>query len=1066
MAADATELAVAYISLLPSLQGFQGAVEKEIGGLGVNLGKGFGADFARAAQQSSGPDIKKLAAQLDAARSQEADAAGKARVAEAKLNEVRAKGKAGTAQAVAAEENFAKASRELERAQKGSQAAASKHAAASKDVAAGADKAGDQLDDYRRAANRADNAVEKTAKKSKESGKTIRGSFGGLGKLFAPLAAIAGGTALVDFFKDAGGAASDMGEIQSKNNQIFGKDGAEALNKFAEGADTRLGQTQQSVLDAAGTFGVFGKAAGLGGKDLAGFSSDFVALSSDLASFHNADPSEVIEAIGSGLRGEAEPLRKYGVLLDDASLRQEALKQGLIKTTKDALTPQQKVLAAQALIMKQTKDAQGDFAKTSGGLANQQRIAAASAAEVKRQFGELLLPAFLWGTKIVNQNVIPALRSLVTWISAGGGPIKEIIGGFRAFGASVKIADGDITSSGFPGLMERIGGFVALTLIPAFRGFVGVLQRDVVPGFMAVGAAFMGYIAVVLPIIRSIVGAFVNEWPKIAPVVMSIFNTVKNIVVDVLSFIASYIKGVTAVINFIWSRWGGQITKVVVGAFKLVVSVIAGAFKVISGLVKVVTGVLTGDWKKAGSGLKLIASGIGQMFKAQFTFIRDVVNSLIKDAITWLKSKWSGFTGWVAGTLAAKLAKIQGYISGPVSKAKTAIDEILGKIKGAFSGAVTRIGTIWDGLKAKAKSPIKFIVNTVINDGLIGAFNKVAGAVGAGKIARVGLPKGFASGGFTGWMGRKQEAGVVHGREYVFDAKTVEKAGGPSVFDRWRAAIKGNKPGDAGVPGYGIGGYVKALSFAKKQRGKPYVFGSAGPGGFDCSGFMAAIQNVIEGKGAYRRRYSTPAFHGSSAQGFVRGAKSAFTVGVNPAPGKSGHMAGTLLGTNVESSGGVGVRVGGGARGTGAGMFSWRGGHKGGLGIGGKLGAFIKSGFDSVVAWFKNLVGGSLGKLKDAGSSPWADIVKKLPGKIVSGMTDKFNKYETGTSSARPGMALVGENGPEFVNFRGGETVMPNGTVASGALIGGSVTFVSSGSMRSDLDEVMFELRRRAGGGR
>ena len=78
-----------------------------------------------------------------------------------------------------------------------------------------------------------------------------------------------------------------------------------------------------------------------------------------------------------GLRtvvGESEPIRNYGVLLDDATLRQEAFALGITKTTKDALTPQQKVLAAQSAIFKQTTDAQGDFARTSDSAANAQRI--------------------------------------------------------------------------------------------------------------------------------------------------------------------------------------------------------------------------------------------------------------------------------------------------------------------------------------------------------------------------------------------------------------------------------------------------------------------------------------------------------------------------------------------------------------------------------------------------------------------------------------------------------------------------------------------------------------------
>ena len=110
-----------------------------------------------------------------------------------------------------------------------------------------------------------------------------------------------------------------------------------------------------------------------------GHSWDFfgVAWASDLASARNTSTADAIQAISAGLRGESEPLRRYGVLLDDATLRQEALGLGIIKTTKEALTPQQKVLAAQSAIFKQTTDAQGDFARTSEGMANSQRTAAA-----------------------------------------------------------------------------------------------------------------------------------------------------------------------------------------------------------------------------------------------------------------------------------------------------------------------------------------------------------------------------------------------------------------------------------------------------------------------------------------------------------------------------------------------------------------------------------------------------------------------------------------------------------------------------------------------------------------
>jgi hypothetical protein len=232
---------------------------------------------------------------------------------------------------------------------------------------------------------------------------------------FAAVAA-AVGTMAIKIGTDAVKAASDLGETVSKVNVIFG-DTAKDIEKFAEGAASSLGQTKQQALDAAATFATFGKSAGLSGKDLGKFSTDFVKLASDLASFNNTSPEQAINAIGSALRGEAEPLRQYGVLLDDASLRQAAFELGIISTTKNALTPQQKVLAAQSLIYEQTGAAQGDFERTSDGLANKTRILTAEMENAKTQIGEALLPVVTEIATFIGERVIPVFQEFTNGLT-------------------------------------------------------------------------------------------------------------------------------------------------------------------------------------------------------------------------------------------------------------------------------------------------------------------------------------------------------------------------------------------------------------------------------------------------------------------------------------------------------------------------------------------------------------------------------------------------------------------------------------------------------------------------
>jgi hypothetical protein len=196
--------------------------------------------------------------------------------------------------------------------------------------------------------------------------------------------------------------ASDLNEETSKANQIFG-DASQSIVDFSNTASTKLGQSKTEALKAAGTFGVLGKAAGLTGTDLTEMSIKFSQLASDLASFNNTSPEDAVLALGAGLRGEAEPLRRYGVLLDDMTLRTKAVELQLTKTTKEALTPANKSLAAQAVILEKTALQQGNFALTSQDAANQQRILTARLKDAQTQIGILFLPILKETTKKLSE---------------------------------------------------------------------------------------------------------------------------------------------------------------------------------------------------------------------------------------------------------------------------------------------------------------------------------------------------------------------------------------------------------------------------------------------------------------------------------------------------------------------------------------------------------------------------------------------------------------------------------------------------------------------------------------
>lgn len=185
-------------------------------------------------------------------------------------------------------------------------------------------------------------------------------------------------------------AASDLNEQIAKSRQIFG-DASRATEEWSQTTARSMGIAQAEALRATGTFGNLFATVELAPDVAAEMSRALVQLAADLASFNNASPEDVLQAIRSGLIGEAEPLRRYGVLLSEARVQQEAMA-ATGKNNVKALTDQEKALARYQIILQDTAPAQGDFARTSQGLANQSRILRANLNDLSADIGGLLVP--------------------------------------------------------------------------------------------------------------------------------------------------------------------------------------------------------------------------------------------------------------------------------------------------------------------------------------------------------------------------------------------------------------------------------------------------------------------------------------------------------------------------------------------------------------------------------------------------------------------------------------------------------------------------------------------------
>lgn len=210
------------------------------------------------------------------------------------------------------------------------------------------------------------------------------------------LGAAVGARGLVDQFNQAVGAASDYTESVNAVEVATG-DAAEEIMAFGRDAAQSIGMSKTAVNEAAVAFSAFGRQ--IDSEDLAGTFEEYATRATDFASVMNLDVNRAMQVFQSGLAGESEPLRRFGIDMSAAAVASEAYATGITESGK-ALTETEKVQARYSLLMKQTSEFQGDFANTSGELANQQRIMAAEMENARIELGEELLPVMLEATKV------------------------------------------------------------------------------------------------------------------------------------------------------------------------------------------------------------------------------------------------------------------------------------------------------------------------------------------------------------------------------------------------------------------------------------------------------------------------------------------------------------------------------------------------------------------------------------------------------------------------------------------------------------------------------------------
>ena len=194
------------------------------------------------------------------------------------------------------------------------------------------------------------------------------------------------------------------------------------------------GMSELSAKQTASRFQAMGLAMGAPVKDMSDMSIQLTALSADLASFYNISQEESSRKLWSIFTGETEPMRAFGIDLTNATLKEYAMKKGLDANI-SSMTQLEKTMLRYQYVMDNTKNVQGDFARTSQTWANQLRILQ---EQIKAVAG-------VWGNAFVNM-LKPLVQALNKALSAVYTFSEKVVNALGAiFGWKLEIQKGSIS---------------------------------------------------------------------------------------------------------------------------------------------------------------------------------------------------------------------------------------------------------------------------------------------------------------------------------------------------------------------------------------------------------------------------------------------------------------------------------------------------------------------------------------------------------------------------------------------------------------------------------------------
>lgn len=260
-------------------------------------------------------------------------------------------------------------------------------------------------------------SLSKDANRASDSMLKLGGSTSKLGNMLKGGAVAGGflliGRAIAQFAGKHTNSAMNAIETNNLFGVSFGAMAGEVEDKI-NAISKATGLNETNMKNVAGTYNMLARSMGFNSTQAGTLSTNMLQLGMDLSSLTNVPIDQVMQDLRSGLIGQSETVYKYGIDVTEASLKQEALNQGINKSVRE-MSQGEKMYLRQILILRQTGLAHGDFARTINEPANQLRILQMRFQTLSETIGKIFIPILNWILPYANAVVI-VLTRMVTAI--------------------------------------------------------------------------------------------------------------------------------------------------------------------------------------------------------------------------------------------------------------------------------------------------------------------------------------------------------------------------------------------------------------------------------------------------------------------------------------------------------------------------------------------------------------------------------------------------------------------------------------------------------------------------